>query len=67
MKLKDAILQGEARAYGQFSDLIRAKGGTYRETLTRIQALFVEAGRAAPSDADIEDKMAEADDLESRA
>lgn len=60
------MIAGHAKAYGQFSDLIRKRGGTYRETVTRIKKIFVEAGRPEPSDADIDDKFAEADDLEAR-
>lgn len=66
MKLSEAILSGEARAYGQFSDIIRKRGGTYCETVKRIHEIFAAAGRVTTS-ADIEDKFAECDDIEARS
>lgn len=67
MKVGEAILLGHAGAYGQLSDAIRARGGTYRDTLEHVKGIFTRAGRPAPSDADIEDKMQEADALEARS
>jgi hypothetical protein len=66
MNLGQAILLGEAKAYGQFSDLIRARGGTYCETVNRIHAIFEDAGRKT-TDADIENKFLEADEIEARS
>lgn len=65
MKLREAILLGHARAYGQLSDLIRERGGTYRETYDRVCAIFENAGRVAPTLADFDEKMAEADEEDS--
>lgn len=67
VKLSEAILNGDARAYGKLSDLMRVKGARYREVVALIKKIHVEAGRAEPSDADIEDKFTEADNLESRS
>jgi len=61
MKLGEAILAGKADAYGRFSDIIRARGGTYRETVERIHALFKEAGRST-TDAEIDAMFIECDD-----
>ncbi len=65
MTLGEAMLRGEAKAFGQFSDLIRARGGTYCETVNRIHEIYKAADRAI-TDADIENKFLEADELESR-
>ncbi len=66
MKLGEALLTGDARAFGQFSDVIRARGGTYNETVIRIREIYADAGRAI-SDADIENKFLEADEIEARS
>ncbi len=67
MTVGEAILAGDARAYGRLSDIIRARGGTYRETVQHIKKVFAYAGRTPPSDGDIEDKFAECDALEARS
>lgn len=67
MTIGEAILAGDARAYGKLSDLMRVKGARYREVVDLIKKLHKDAGREEPSDGDIEDKFAEADALESRS
>jgi hypothetical protein len=66
MKLGEAILAGEPRAYGQLSDLMRSQGKRYNDVLAKVREIFVEAGRPAPSDAYIDDKFHECDDLEAQ-
>jgi len=66
MKLGEAILAGEPRAYGQLSDLMRSQGKRYNDVLAKVREIFAEAGRPVPSDADIDDKFHECDDLEAR-
>ncbi len=66
MKLGEAILKGEVRAYGQYANLVRARGGTYNETYARVCAIFTKAGRTPPSPGDFEEKMMLADDDEAR-
>jgi len=66
MKLGEAILAGEPRAYGQLSDLMRSQGKRYNDVLAKVREIFVEAGRTVPSDADIDDKFRESEDLESQ-
>lgn len=61
--LGDAMLAGEARAFGQFSDVVRSRGGTYRDACRRIKEIFEKAGRSI-TDAEIDAKFGEADDLE---
>ena len=64
--LGEAILAGDARAWGRLVDLHRAYGATYRQMQERVREIFVAAGKAPPSDEDFEDKMAEADELEAK-
>jgi len=66
MKLGEAILAGEPRAYGQLSDLMRSQGKNYRQVLVKVREIFTEAGRPVPSDADIDEKFHECDDLEAQ-
>ena len=65
MTLKDAVLKGEARAWGRVSDMVRAKGGRYRDAYETICILFHKEGRKVPTLADFDDKMEECNDLES--
>lgn len=67
MKLGEAILMGDVRAYGQLSDLIRERGGTYHETFLLIREIHTKAGRTPPDEADFEDKMAECEEQESKS
>jgi hypothetical protein len=67
MTLGEAILTGNARAYGQLSDLMRSQGKNYRQVLAKVREIFTEAGRPVPSDADIDDKFRECDDEEARS
>lgn len=67
MKLGEAILAGNAEAYGQLSDLMRSRGKRYTDVVVLVKKIFTDAGRPEPFDSDIEDKMAEADHMESRS
>ena len=66
MKLSEAILLGRAEAYGQLSDLMRKRGKKYTDVVALVKKIFTDAGRPEPDDSEIEDKMAEADELSSR-
>lgn len=59
--LRDAILAGKPRAWGKLADMVRNLGGTYRDTYERIVIMHVKAGREAPSLAEFDDMMQEAD------
>lgn len=67
MTLGEAILQGEVRAYGQLSDVVRARGGRYADVLEQVRRIFREAGRDVPEDAEIDAMIYESEYLESRS
>lgn len=62
MNIGEAILAGDARAYGQLADIIRSRGGTHAKTLTVVKEVFAKAGQPIPSDAEIDEKLGEADE-----
>ncbi len=66
MTLGEAVLTGDARAWGRLSDVIREHGGTYKDAVARVQAIYKKAGRPEPTEADFEDKMQECEHLEAR-
>ena len=61
MKLREAVLLGNAQAWGRLADYTRSKGGKYQDTYAWVCRIFKEAGKPAPSLPDFEEKMQEAD------
>jgi hypothetical protein len=59
--LADAMLAGHADAFGLFADLMRARGMTYGHTYAAVCAVFRNAGRMAPTLAEFDALLAEAD------
>ena len=64
MKIYEAILAGEVRAYGQLSDIIRARGGTYNELYELVCSIFEKAGRVPPPLEEFDDIMLECDEID---
>ena len=64
MTIKQAVLAGNARAWGRISDFTRERGGTYEDAYAWVCRIFTDAGRAPPSRQDFEEKMLEADEAE---
>jgi hypothetical protein len=52
--LKDAVLGENARAVGQLSDRIRARGGTWADTMATVRKIYRDAGRREPSESTID-------------
>lgn len=61
MTLLQAILSGNAQAYGRLSDLMRKHGATYYETHALVCKWHREAGKPEPSLAEYDEKMMQAD------
>ena len=62
MTLATEVLRGDARAWGRVADLVRERGGRYKDAFDIVCQIFAKAGRATPSLADFDEKMAECDD-----
>lgn len=66
MKLKDAVLARNPRAWGRVADIVREHGGRYKDTHGFIRDIFRGAGKTPPDEIEFEEMMQEADDLASK-
>ena len=62
LSLEEAILYGNARALGRYTDALRARGANYYDVYERVCDMFVRAGREPPDLNMFDDKLGEAYD-----